>query len=196
MYAIIESGGKQYRVSEGDLIDLERFQGEIGEQVNFDRVLLVGDGKAAHLGTPLLTQGQVVGTIAAHGKLDKILVFKFKRRKGYRRKQGHRQQVTTVRIEKIALGGKATPQADSKPPAETPLKTAKKETPEKVQKVAAKKPPEKKTTTTTAKKKVSAKKAVKKKTAAAAKGKSSAPKKKASKKKPTKVAKKSTKKKD
>lgn len=198
MYAIIENGGKQYRVSEGDLIDLERFKGEIGEQVSFDRVLLVGDGETSHLGTPLLSKGQVVGTIAEQGKQDKVIVFKFKRRKGYRRKTGHRQLVTTVRIEKIALGAKAKPQADSKPTAEKAPKTEEKQTQKKTQKAAAAraKGTEKKTTKAAADKKASPKKTVKKKTAAAAKGTSTPSKKTASKKKTTKTAKKSTKKKD
>ena len=172
MYAIIESGGKQYRVAEGELIDLERLQGEIGEKVNFDRVLLVGDGETAHLGTPWVERGQVVGTIADQGKLGKIIVFKFKRRKGYRRRRGHRQLVTTVRIEKIALGAKAKPQPDSKPPAVTPSTTQKAET----RKAAAELPKvaEKKTPKTAAKKKVGTKNTVKKKTAAATKSKSTA----------------------
>lgn len=198
MYAIIESGGKQHRVSEGDLIDLERVQGEIGEQVNFDRVLLVGDGESAHLGTPLVTEGQVVGTIAGQGKAAKIVVFKFKRRKGYRRKQGHRQLVTTVRIEKITLGKQAKPQAESKPPAVKSPQAEKKETVEKTQKVAAKPAAvaKKKTTKTAAKKPVSAKKTVKTKTAATTKRKSTTSEKTTPKKKTTKVAKKSAKKKD
>ena len=101
MYAIIESGGKQYRVAEGELIELERLQGEIGEKVNFDRVLLVGDGETAHLGTPWVERGQVVGTIADQGKLGKIIVFKFKRRKNYARKAGHRQRYTRVKVVRI-----------------------------------------------------------------------------------------------
>ncbi len=193
MYAIIENGGKQYRVSEGDLINLERFQGEIGGQVSFDRVLLVGDGETSHLGTPLLATGQVVGTIAEQGKQGKVIVFKFKRRKGYRRRRGHRQLVTTVRIEKITLGAKAKPQADSKPAAEKPSKTGKKQTQKTITKAAAVK---KKTTKAVADKKVSPKKTVKKKTAATAKAKSSPSKKTAAKKKTTKAAKKSAKKKD
>jgi len=199
LYAIIESGGKQYRVAEGELIDLERLQGEIGEKVNFDRVLLVGDGETAHLGTPWVERGQVVGTIADQGKLGKIIVFKFKRRKGYRRRKGHRQLVTTVRIEKIALGAKAKPQPDSKPPAVTPSTTQKAET----RKAAAEQPKvaEKKTPKTAAKKKVGTKKTVKKKTvkkktAAATKSKSTTSKKKTSKKKTTKMTKKSAKEKD
>lgn len=198
LYAIIESGGKQYRVSEGDLIDLERFIGEIGDQVNFDRVLLVGDGQSTHLGTPLVPKGQVVGTIADQGKQDKVMVFKFKRRKGYRRKRGHRQLVTTVRIEKIALEGQAKPQAELKPPAEKSPKTEKIETVEKTRKAAAKEPEvaEKKITKTAAKKEASTKKTVKKKTATVTKRNSTTSKKTTSKKKTTKVTKKSAKKKD
>jgi len=198
LYAIIESGGKQYRVSEGDLIDLERVQGEIGQPVNFDRVLLVGDENSTHLGTPLVTEGQVVGTIAEHGKQDKVMVFKFKRRKGYRRRRGHRQLVTTVRIEKIALEGHAKPQVDVKPPAEQPPKADKKETVEKLQKATAQQTEvaKKKTTKTAAKKKASTKKTVKKKTAAVTKPKTTASKKTTSKKKTTKVTKKTTKDKD
>jgi len=194
LYAIIESGGKQYRVAEGELIELERLQGEIGEKVNFDRVLLVGDGETAHLGTPWVERGQVVGTIADQGKLGKIIVFKFKRRKGYRRRRGHRQLVTTVRIEKIALGAKAKPQADSKPPAVTPSTTKKAET--RTTTAELSKVAEKKTPKPAAKKKVRTKKTVKKKTAAATKSKSAASKKKTSKKTSTKVTKKSAKKKD
>ena len=198
LYAIIENGGKQYRVSEGDLIKLERFKGEIGQPVNFDRVLLVGDGKSTHLGTPLVTKGQVVGTIAEQGKQDKVIVFKFKRRKGYRRKRGHRQLVTTVRIEKIALKGRAKAQAGVKPSVEKSPKTGKKKTVEKTQKAAAKQPEvaEKKTTKTAAKKQVSTKKTVKKKAAAVTKRKSTTSKKTTSKKKTTKEVIKSAKDKD
>ena len=194
MFAVVKTGGKQYRVAEGELIDLERLQGEIGEKVNFDRVLLVGDEETAHLGTPWVERGQVVGTIADQGKLGKIIVFKFKRRKGYRRRKGHRQLVTTVRIEKIALGAKAKPQADPEPPAAAPPTTEKPEARKadsEPAKVAVKK-----ATKPASKTKVSAKKTVKKKTAAPTKTKSSASKTKTSKKKTTKVTKKSAKKKE
>ena len=134
------------------------------------------------------------GDKSRKGKLGKIIVFKFKRRKGYRRRRGHRQLVTTVRIEKIALGAKAKPQADSKPPAVTPSTTKKAET--RTTTAELSKVAEKKTPKPAAKKKVSTKKTVKKKTAAATKSKSAASKKKTSKKTSTKVTKKSAKKKD
>ncbi len=199
MYAIIESGGKQYRVAEGDLINLERLQGEIGEKVNFDRVLLVGDEETAHLGTPWVERGQVVGTIADQGKLGKIIVFKFKRRKGYRRRKGHRQLVTTVRIEKIALGAKAKPQADPEPPAAAPPTTEKPEARKadsEPAKVAVKKATKPASKTKVSAKKTVKKKTVKKKTAAPTKTNSSASKTKTSKKKTTKVTKKSAQKKE
>ncbi|TDI15964.1 MAG: 50S ribosomal protein L21 [Acidobacteria bacterium] len=105
MYAIIEAGGKQYRVSEGDLIDVERRSGEVGQAIDFQEVLLIGDQETIHVGKPVLAGARVVGTIAEQGKKAKIIVFKFKRRKKYRKKQGHRQLFTRVRIDQIELDG-------------------------------------------------------------------------------------------
>ena len=105
MYAIIEAGGKQYRVSEGDLIDVERRSGEVGQAIDFQEVLLIGDQETIHVGKPVLAGARVVGTIAEQGKGAKIIVFKFKRRKKYRKKQGHRQLFTRVRIDQIELDG-------------------------------------------------------------------------------------------
>ena len=105
MYAIIEAGGKQYRVSEGDLIDVERRSGEVGQAIDFQEVLLIGDQETIHVGKPVLAGARVVGTIAEQGKEAKIIVFKFKRRKKYRKKQGHRQLFTRVRIDQIELDG-------------------------------------------------------------------------------------------
>ncbi len=107
MYAVISSGGKQYRLSEGDLIDLERLDGEVGDQVVFDQVLLVSNGEAPLIGTPTVDGARVVGTIVEQGKGDKIVVFKFKRRKMYRRRTGHRQLLTSVKIESIETAGPA-----------------------------------------------------------------------------------------
>ncbi len=114
MYAIVQSGGKQYRVSEGDFVDVERLSGEVGQQVNFDDVLAVGHQDEIQFGTPTLSTAKVVGTIANHGKAKKILVFKFKRRKMYRRKQGHRQLFTRVRIDEITLTGATKPTRQAK----------------------------------------------------------------------------------
>jgi len=105
LYAIIEAGGKQYRVSEGDLIDVERRSGEVGQAIDFQEVLLIGDQETIHVGKPVLAGARVVGTIAEQGKKAKIIVFKFKRRKKYRKKQGHRQLFTRVRIDQIELDG-------------------------------------------------------------------------------------------
>lgn len=123
MYAIIEAGGKQYRVSEGDLIDVERRSGEVGQAVDFQEVLLVGDQETIHVGKPVLAGARVVGTIAEQGKAAKIIVFKMKRRKKYRKKQGHRQLFTRVRIDQIELDG----QKGRKPKAEKTQKAVTKE---------------------------------------------------------------------
>jgi len=101
MYAVIETGGKQYRVQEGDVLFIERIAGNEGETVNFDKVLLVSNGDEVKVGKPYVDGVSVTGNIVEHGKAKKIIVFKFKRKKDYRRKQGHRQPYTKVRIEKI-----------------------------------------------------------------------------------------------
>jgi large subunit ribosomal protein L21 len=101
MYAVIESGGKQHRVSTGDEVMVEKLVGEVGESISFDKVLLTSDGETVKVGKPYLDDAKVVGRIARHDKHKKIVVFKYKRRKGYRRKKGHRQQFTLVKIENI-----------------------------------------------------------------------------------------------
>lgn len=100
MYAIIRSGGKQYRVSEGDSINVELLPGEAGDPVEFNDVLMIRSEEGCRIGSPTL-EAKVVGTIAEQGKAKKILVFKFKRRKMYRRLRGHRQRFTRVTIDKI-----------------------------------------------------------------------------------------------
>ena len=104
MNAVIESGGKQYRVEPGSRIRVERLAAEEGEQIDIDRVLFVGDGEDAVAGTPCVAGGKVSATVLAHGRARKINVIKFKRRKGYLRKQGHRQAYTELRITDIATG--------------------------------------------------------------------------------------------
>lgn len=101
MYAVIESGGKQHRVSTGDEVIVEKLAGEVGETISFDKVLLTSDGETVNVGKPYLEDAKVVGRIRRHDKHKKIVIFKFKRRKGYRRKRGHRQQFTLVKIENI-----------------------------------------------------------------------------------------------
>ena len=101
MYAVIKTGGKQYRVAQGDEVKFEKLPGEAGEKVMFDRVLLTSDGEKVQLGQPYIENSEVIGSIIRQGKNRKIVVFKYKRRKGYRKKRGHRQQFTLVRIEDI-----------------------------------------------------------------------------------------------
>ena len=101
MYAIIKTGGKQLRVSEGDIISVEKLPTEDGQKVVFDEVLMVGEDEGIKTGTPYLDGASVEGTVLRHGKGKKIIVFKFKSKKNYRKKQGHRQPFTQVKIEKI-----------------------------------------------------------------------------------------------
>ena len=102
MYAIIQTGGKQYRVSPGDVLRVERLPGQRGDEVRLDQVLLVtSDGGDTRVGTPLVENASVRGQIVLQGKAKKVLVYKKKRRKGYRRKQGHRQLFTAVQIQEI-----------------------------------------------------------------------------------------------
>lgn len=101
MYAVIETGGKQYRVAEGDVLRVEKLAAGEGDSITFDRVLMVGDGAEAKLGSPLVEGGQVTADVEAHGRGDKVTIIKFRRRQKYRRKQGHRQDYTQVRITEI-----------------------------------------------------------------------------------------------
>jgi len=101
MYAIIETGGKQYRVAEGDVITIEKLEANEGEAVQFDRVLTVVKDGSVTLGKPLIAGAKVTGQVMAQGKGKKILVFKYKAKSNYRRRQGHRQPFTKVVIEKI-----------------------------------------------------------------------------------------------
>lgn len=104
MYAVIASGGKQYKVQEGEILKVEKLPGEVGAKVAFDNVLMFSDGEKTSIGTPLLEDISVQGHIVEQNKAKKIIVFKYKRRKRYRRKQGHRQQYTAIRIDSIKAG--------------------------------------------------------------------------------------------
>ncbi len=101
MYAVIASGGKQYKVREGDILRVEKIAGDVGQTVSFDRVLMLSDGDDVTVGTPIVDNALVNGHIVEQGKARKVIVFKYKRRKRYRRKQGHRQLFTAVRIDSI-----------------------------------------------------------------------------------------------
>ncbi len=103
MHAVIKTGGKQYIVKPGDIIDIEKISGEPGEEVNFEEVLLVSaDGEDVKVGSPVVESARVEGRIVKQKKGEKIVVFKFKRRKGYRKKAGHRQNLTSVEITSIS----------------------------------------------------------------------------------------------
>lgn len=101
MYAVIFTGGKQYKVSEGETLRVEKIPGEIGSSVSFDRVLMFSDGKTIKVGQPTLTDVAVQGHIVEQGKAKKVIVFKYKKRKRYRKKLGHRQQYTALQIDTI-----------------------------------------------------------------------------------------------
>lgn len=100
MYAIIATGGKQYKVSEGDVIRVEKLGKEVDEKVTFDQVLLVSDDDVK-VGNPTVANASVDATVVANGKAKKVIVYKYKRKTGYHKKNGHRQQYTEVKIDKI-----------------------------------------------------------------------------------------------
>ena len=116
MYAIIETGGKQYRVSEGDVITVEKLNVEDGANVELDKVLILGEGQDVKVGTPYIEGAKVMGRAVESGKAKKVVIFKYKSKKDYRKKQGHRQPYTMIEI--LSLDGKApkksAPKADEK----------------------------------------------------------------------------------
>jgi len=103
MYAIVETGGKQYRVQRGQIIDVERLPVEVGQQVELDKVLLVADDGEVTVGQPTVEGAKVRATVLRHDKARKIIVFKYKPKKRYRRKTGHRQHFTRLRIDEIVV---------------------------------------------------------------------------------------------
>jgi large subunit ribosomal protein L21 len=117
MYAVVNSGGKQYKVQQGQVLRIEKIPGDVGNPVTFDQVLMFSDGENVSIGQPALKDIEVEGHIVEQGKTKKIIVFKYKRRKRYRRKKGHRQDFTAVRIDGIKakaqnkLETKAEPEA-------------------------------------------------------------------------------------
>jgi large subunit ribosomal protein L21 len=101
MYAVIKSGGKQYRVEAGKQVRVESLVANVGSAVAFEEVLLVGGGDSVKVGAPLVSGAKVTGTVVAHGRGDKVKIFKLRRRKHYQKTQGHRQNYTEVRIDDI-----------------------------------------------------------------------------------------------
>lgn len=101
MYAVIKTGGKQYRVAPGEKVKIETLEAEVGATIVLDQVLMVADGEAVKVGTPTLAGAKVSATVIAHGRGPKIRIFKMRRRKHYQKTQGHRQNYTEIRVDAI-----------------------------------------------------------------------------------------------
>lgn len=102
MYAVVKTGGKQYRVSAGEKLKIEQIQADVGQEIVLDEVLLVADGEALKMGAPLISGAKVKAKVLAHGRGDKVHIYKMRRRKHYRKSQGHRQNFTEIEILGIA----------------------------------------------------------------------------------------------
>jgi large subunit ribosomal protein L21 len=101
MYAVIKSGGKQYKVAPGEKLKVEQLVADVGAEIVLDQVLMIGDGDAIRVGQPVVTGATVKATVVGHGRGDKVTIFKMRRRKHYQRHQGHRQNYTELKIESI-----------------------------------------------------------------------------------------------
>ena len=101
MFAVLKTGGKQYKVIQGDLIDVEKLKSDVGDMVTLDQVLMIGEGEDVEVGSPYISNCQVMGDVVKQGKGAKIIIFKKKRRKNYRRQTGHRQFITQLKITEI-----------------------------------------------------------------------------------------------
>ena len=104
MYAVIKTGGKQYRVAAGDKLKVEKLAGEVGSDITLDQVLMVADGDNVTIGAPLIDGASVKAKVVAHGRGDKVMIFKFRRRKHYLRMKNHRQQFTEIKVTGINAG--------------------------------------------------------------------------------------------
>ncbi|QKS28068.1 MAG: 50S ribosomal protein L21 [Accumulibacter sp.] len=111
MYAVIKTGGKQYRVVNGEKLKIEQIPAEVGAEVTLDQVLMLGEGEAVQIGTPLVTGAAVRATVLSHGRHEKIRIFKMRRRKHSQKHQGHRQNYTEIRVDAIAAGAATAPAA-------------------------------------------------------------------------------------
>jgi large subunit ribosomal protein L21 len=128
MYAVIKTGGKQYKVEAGATLKVEKLLGEVGSKVVIDKVLMINDGENTTIGAPLIAGATVNATVVSHGRADKVMIFKFRRRKHYRKTQGHRQSFTEILINDIGgKGAVAKPAAAAKAAAapKTEAKVAK-----------------------------------------------------------------------
>ena len=102
MYAVIKTGGKQYRVVAGEKIKVEQIPADVGSQITIDQILMVGEGEAVKIGTPVVSGASVTASVVSHGRHDKIKIFKMRRRKHFQKHQGHRQNYTEIRIDAIS----------------------------------------------------------------------------------------------
>jgi large subunit ribosomal protein L21 len=146
MYAVVNSGGKQYKVQQGQILRVEKIPGDVGNPVTFERVLMFSDGENVSIGQPELEDVAVEGHIVEQGKAKKIIVFKYKKRKRYRRKKGHRQEFTAVLIDGIKSKAQKSSETKDEPEAEAKKPEAEKAAPEKEEAktaVADKEPSEK-----------------------------------------------------
>lgn len=107
MYAVIKTGGKQYRVVAGERLKVEKLVADVGSTVTLDKVLMVTDGDNITIGSPIIAGATVSATVLSHGRADKVMIFKFRRRKHYRKTQGHRQSYTEIQIGAISASGAA-----------------------------------------------------------------------------------------
>jgi large subunit ribosomal protein L21 len=107
MYAVIKTGGKQYRVISGERLKVEKLEVEVGGVVTLDQILMVSDGESTTIGSPIINGATVKATVLSHGRGDKVMIFKFRRRKHYRKTQGHRQSFTEIQIGEILAAGQA-----------------------------------------------------------------------------------------
>jgi large subunit ribosomal protein L21 len=107
MYAVIKTGGKQYKVEAGATLKVEKLVGDVGSKVVIDKVLMIADGDNTTIGAPLIAGATVNATVVSHGRADKVMIFKFRRRKHYRKTQGHRQSFTEIQIGEILAAGQA-----------------------------------------------------------------------------------------
>jgi large subunit ribosomal protein L21 len=122
MFAVLKTGGKQYRVAKDDVIHVERLPGEAGSQILFNQILLVGEGANATAGLPLVSGATVAGTLLEQVLADKVIIFKKRRRHNYRRKRGHRQQLSVIRIDEILTDGAAPSPRKAAEPKAKPAK--------------------------------------------------------------------------
>lgn len=102
MYAVIKTGGKQYRVAAGEKLKIEQIPAEVGAEITIDQILMVGEGESVKIGAPLVTGASVKATVLSQGRHDKVTIFKMRRRKHYQKHQGHRQNYTEIRIDGIS----------------------------------------------------------------------------------------------